>query len=113
MGLVIIFVAWEVMGGKATTNVVEMRDSDLDPIYNFDSVFPGATYCSFFFSEYLKLSYIRTRYTVEFSPIVIFGLSHYNMCQFSTRSDTMKDRRQRTHNHFKFSTLKYQKYLKS
>ena len=66
-----------------------------------------------FFSEYLKLSYIRTRYTVEFSPIVIFGLSHYNMCQFSTRSDTMKDRRQRTHNHFKFSTLKYQKYLKS
>ena len=46
-----------------------------------------------FFSEYLKLSYIRTRYTVEFSPIVIFGLSHYNMCQFSTRSDTMKDRR--------------------
>ena len=66
-----------------------------------------------FFSEYLKLSYIRTRYTVEFSPIVIFGLSHYNMCQFSTRSDSMKDRRQRTHNHFKFSTLKYQKYLKS
>lgn len=49
MGLVTIFVAWEVMGGNATTNVVEMCDSDLDPIYNFDSVFLGATYCSFFF----------------------------------------------------------------
>lgn len=35
MGLVTIFVAWEVMGGNATTNVVEMCDSDLDPIYNF------------------------------------------------------------------------------
>ena len=53
-GLVTIFVAWEVMGGKATTNVVEMRDSDLDPIYNFDSVFPGATYCSFFFQSTLS-----------------------------------------------------------
>lgn len=54
MGLVTIFVAWEVMGGKATTNVVEMRDSDLDPIYNFDSVFLGATYCSFFFQSTLS-----------------------------------------------------------
>lgn len=35
VGLVTIFVAWEVMGGNATTNVVEMCDSDLDPIYNF------------------------------------------------------------------------------
>ena len=46
--------SWEVMGGKATTNVVEMRDSDLDPIYNFDSVFLGATYCSFFFQSTLS-----------------------------------------------------------
>ena len=94
MGLVTIFVAWEVMGGKATTNVVEMRDSDLDPFTILIRCFPVLLIVPFFFfSEYLKLSYIRTRYTVEFSPIVIFGLSHYNMCQFSTRSDTMKDRR--------------------
>lgn len=92
MGLVTIFVAWEVMGGNATTNVVEMCDSDLDPIYNFDSVFPGATYCSFFFQSTLSCPTFALN-TVEFSPIVIFGLSHYNMCQFSTRADTMKDRR--------------------
>ena len=49
MGLVTIFVAWEVMGGKATTNVVEMRDSDLDPFTILIRCFPVLLIVPFFF----------------------------------------------------------------
>ena len=51
MGLVTIFVAWEVMGGKATTNVVEMRDSDLDPFTILIRCFPVLLIVPFFFFQ--------------------------------------------------------------
>lgn len=41
--------SWEVMGGKATTNVVEMRDSDLDPFTILIRCFPVLLIVPFFF----------------------------------------------------------------